>query len=136
MLASKLESSVNQPPPARRPMQTRTSRALLAFILAGLAPLHGQNQTASDNTPPPIVTDRPTVTNSSIVVPSGSLQAENGFLETDRQGQNIADGPGTLIRFGVATKTELRFTAPDYYYDLNAGGRGSGFGDLGIGVKE
>src|SRR5271165_6006904 len=135
MLASKLESSVNQPPPARRPMQTRTSRALLAFILAGLAPLHGQNQTASDNTPPPIVTDRPTVTNSSIVVPSGSLQAENGFLETDREGQNIADGPETLLRFGVATKTELRFTVPDYYYGLNGGG-GSGFGDLSIGVKQ
>jgi len=116
-------------------MQTRTSRALLAFILAGLAPLHGQNQTASDNTPPPIVTDRPTVTNSSIVVPSGSLQAENGFLETDNQGQNIADGPETLIRFGVARKTELRFTAPDYYYDLNGSG-GSGFGDLAIGVKQ
>ena len=115
-------------------MRMRISTALLAFILAGLPPLHGQNQTASDNAPPPIVTDRPTVTNSSIVVPSGSLQAENGFLETDRLGQDIADGPETLIRFGVAKKTELRFTAPDYYYDLN--GAGSGFGDLAIGVKQ
>ena len=117
-------------------MLTRICTAPLAFILAGRAPLHGQNQTAGDNAPAPIVTDRPTVTNSSIVVPSGSLQAENGFLETDREGLNIADEPETLLRFGVATKTELRFTAPDYYYDLNGGGRGSGFGDLAIGVKQ
>ncbi|HME32746.1 MAG TPA: transporter [Terriglobales bacterium] len=115
-------------------MLIRISIAALAFLLAALAPLHGQNQTASDNTPPPIVTDRPTVTNSSIVVPSGSLQAENGFLETDRQGQNIADGPETLIRFSVAKKTELRFTAPDYYYNLNGGA--SGIRDLAIGIKQ
>jgi len=96
-------------------MRTRISSALLAFILAGLAPLLAQDQTASDNTPAPIVTDRPTVTNPSIVVPDGSIQAENGFLDTDRQGQNIADAPETLLRFAVATKTELRFTAPDYW---------------------
>jgi len=116
-------------------MPIRISTALLAFILAGLVPSHGQDQTAGDNTPAPIVTDRPTVTNSSIVVPSGSLQAENGFLETDRQGQSIADGPETLLRFGVAKKTELRLTAPDYFYNLN-GAPGSGFGDLAIGVKQ
>jgi len=108
--------------------------AILAFILACLAPLHGQDQAPSGNTPAPIVTDRPTFTNSSIVVPSGSFQAENGFLETDRQGQDIVDAPETLLRFGVAAKTELRFTAPDYYYGLN--GSGSGFGDLAVGVKQ
>ena len=114
-------------------MLIRISIAALAFLLVARAPLRGQNQTAGNN-PPPIVTDRPTVTNSSIVVPSGSLQAENRFLETDRQGQNVADKPETLVRFGVATKTELRFTAPDYYYDLT--GSGSGFGDLAIEVKQ
>jgi outer membrane putative beta-barrel porin/alpha-amylase len=39
-----------------------------------------------------------------------------------------------LIRFGVGKKTELRFTAPDYYYGLNGGV--SGFGDLAIGIKQ
>ena len=109
---------------------------LLAFLLVALMPLQAQDQPATTDTPGPIATDRPTVTNSSVVVPSGSLQAENGFLETDSQGQSIVDGPETLVRFGVATRTELRFTMPDYYYNLNAGGRGSGFGDLAIGVKE
>jgi hypothetical protein len=120
-----------------RPMLTRISTALLAFILAPLAPLHAQDPPPPPDTPAPIATDRPTVTNSSVVVPSGSLQAESGFLETNSQGQSIADGPETLVRFGVAARTELRFTVPDYFYNLNSGGgRGSGFGDLAIGVKE
>jgi hypothetical protein len=118
-------------------MHTRMPIALLGFILAGVAPLHGQDQPATNVTSGPIATDRPTVTNSSVVVPSGSLQAENGFLETASQGQSIVDGPETLLRFGMATKTELRLTVPDYYSNLNAmAGRGSGFGDLAIGVKQ
>src|SRR5271165_2417065 len=40
-------------------MLIRISTALLAFILAGLVPLHGQGQTTSADTPGPIVTDRP-----------------------------------------------------------------------------
>jgi len=83
----------------------------------------------------PIATDRPAVTNSSVVVPAGSLQMENGFLETGSQGQSILDGPESLLRFGVAKRTELRFTVPDYFHNLSARG-GSGFGDLAFGVKE
>jgi hypothetical protein len=36
-----------------------------------------------------IATDRPAVTNSSVVVPAGSLQVENGFLETSSPGQSV-----------------------------------------------
>jgi hypothetical protein len=93
-------------------MLTSFSLALLASIFAALAPLRAQDQSATID-PGPIATDRPAVTNSSVVVPSGSLQAENGFLETNRQGQSISDGPETLLRFGVATRTELRFNMPD-----------------------
>jgi hypothetical protein len=57
---------------------------------------------------------------SSVVVPSGSLQVENGFLETSSQGQSVVDGPESLVRFGITKRTELRFTAPDYF--LNTGG--------------
>jgi hypothetical protein len=118
-------------------MLSRYSTALLAFLLAALAPLCGQGQPATTDAPAPIATDRPAVTDSSVVVPSGSLQAENGFLETKSQGQSIADGPETLLRFGVATRTELRFSVPDYYGYLNAsGGHGLGFGDSAIGVRE
>lgn len=75
-----------------------------------------------------IATDRPAVTDSSVVVPQGTLQAENGFADTVSEGQRTFDGPETLLRFGVASKTELRLTAPDYY--------GSGFGDAAFGVKQ
>jgi len=118
-------------------MLTRICTALPVFFLAALAPLYGQDQPATPDTPAPIATDRPLVTNSSIVVPPGALQAENGFLETSSQGQSITDGPETLLRLGVATRTELRFTVPGYYRNLTAGGGlGSGFGDLAFGVKE
>jgi hypothetical protein len=113
----------------------RISTVLLAFVFVALAPLQGQDQSAPADTSSPIATDRPAVTNSSVVVPSGTLQAENGFLETSTDGQSIVDGPETLVRLGIAAKTELRFTAPDYYENLN-NGSASGFGDLSIGVKQ
>jgi hypothetical protein len=81
----------------------------------------------------PIATDRPAVTDSSVVVPAGILQAENGFAETVSQGQRNFDGPETLLRFGVASKTELRVTAPDYFCQV---GRSFGFGDFAIGMKQ
>src|SRR5271167_2691194 len=81
----------------------------------------------------PIATDRPAVTDSSVVVPRGSLQFENGLTETGSGDQRIFDFPETLLRFGVASKTELRLTVPDY---LARTGMSSGFGDLAIGVKQ
>jgi hypothetical protein len=105
-------------------MLARVSTVLLAFILAGVPPLHGLDQSPSVDALGPIATDRPAVTNSSVVVPAGSLQVENGFLETSSQGQIVLDGPESLVRFGVAKRTELRFTVPDYFHNLNAGGLG------------
>jgi hypothetical protein len=61
---------------------------------------------------------------------------ENGFLETSSGGQSVVDGPESLVRFGVAKRTELRFTLPDYFHNLNDGGAGTGFGDFVVGVKE
>ena len=81
----------------------------------------------------PIATDRPAVTDSSVVVPPGSLQAENGFAETVSRGQRNFDSPETLLRFGVASETELRLTAPDYFGQV---GMASGLGDLAVGMKQ
>jgi len=80
-----------------------------------------------------IATDRPAVTDSSVVVPAGTVQAENGFADTVTQGQQTLDGPETWLRIGVASKTELRLIAPDYF-DLPR--PGSGFGDFAVGVKQ
>lgn len=70
-------------------MLARTPTALLAFILIGMQLLHGQDLPAGVDAGGMIATDRPAVTNSSVVVPAGSLQAKNGFLETSSQGQNV-----------------------------------------------
>jgi hypothetical protein len=86
---------------------------------------------------PTISTDRPSVANSSIVVPKGYLQFENGMLITRTQGDYVLDLPETVVRFGLLDKTELRFTVPDYYHTLSSeGGSFSGFGDMAIGVKQ
>ena len=90
---------------------------------------------AGDDSPAPIATDRPSVTDSSVVVPAGDLQFENGFEYAVNQGQQTLDGSETLLRFGVASKTELRLNVPDYFGQLGSGAA-SGFGDLGIGVKQ
>jgi len=87
---------------------------------------------ADDGAQAPIATDRPSSTASSIVVPPGSLQAENGFAETASQGQRTFDSPETLLRFGLLSKTELRLTAPNYYSQPQS----SGFGDVAIGLKQ
>ena len=68
-----------------------------------------------------------------IVVPSGSLQVENGIVQTVSLGQTTYDAPETLLRFGVASKTELRLTTPDYFGRAETS---SGFGDLAVGIKQ
>jgi hypothetical protein len=85
----------------------------------------------------PIATDRPQVTNSSVVVPCGSLQFENGFQQTGAGGRQGFDLPETSVRLGVLSRTELRLGVPDYLYkaDTNAG-FANGFGDLSLGFKQ
>ena len=113
-------------------MFVRTSAVLLVLILANAPPLLAQEPVAG-----PITTDRPAITNSSVVVPSGDLQVENGALETRGQGQSAIDAPETLVRVGVAKTTELRIAIPDYFHNLTArDGIGSGIGDLVLGVKQ
>ncbi len=119
-------------------------RACSLVFLAGAVLLRGQSQPgpsqlggSQPDSDEPISTDRPAIAESSVVVPKGSFQAENGFLVTSDLGQRSFDGPETSMRFGVASNTELRFSAPDYYRDVPSGtGAGSGFGDLTIGMKQ
>ncbi len=62
-----------------------------------------------------IATDRPDVTNSSLVVPRGSLQVENGINGTARRGSNAIDGTNTRLRLGVAHCTEALLDLPNYF---------------------
>jgi hypothetical protein len=66
-----------------------------------------------------IDTDRPDVTNSSRVVPYGSLQAENGVDWTVRQRSDVISGTETRLRLGVAQCTEVLADVPTYFYSLN-----------------
>jgi hypothetical protein len=101
------------------------------LVVIGSGEARGKDATA------PINTDRPAVTDSSVVVPLGSLQAENGYAGTVNQGQLTFDAPETLVRFGVFSKTELRFTAPEYFAVVMTGaGASSGLGDLALGIKQ
>src|SRR5258708_702192 len=81
-----------------------------------------------------ISTDRPDVTNSSRVVPYGSLQAENGIDWTSRERSNVIGGSETRLRLGVARCTEVLADVPTYFYSLD-GRAPSGFSDLVVSVK-
>jgi hypothetical protein len=97
---------------------------VLIPMLFGVALLHGQTN--------PIATDRPAVTASSVVVPSSSLQVENGVQTTTAAGERTIDGPQSLVVYGLTNATELRLNVPDYFHSASA----SGFGDLALGVKQ
>jgi hypothetical protein len=45
-----------------------------------------------------VATDRPDVTNSTVVVPAGSLQIENGINVNARDGDRFLDGTNTRFR--------------------------------------
>src|SRR6266851_54283 len=65
-----------------------------------------------------IATDRPDVTNSSLVVPRGGLQVENGVDWAVRHGSNALDGTNTRLRLGVAHCTEFLIDIPNYFGSL------------------
>jgi hypothetical protein len=104
------------------------------ILLASLVVVMASGQTAGNSpTVSPIGTDRPAITDSSVVIPAGSLQVESGFAQTSTKGQDTLDAPEMLLRFGVVPNTELRLTVPDYFGQI---GMNFGFGDLMVGMKQ
>ena len=73
-----------------------------------------------------ISTDRPDVTNSSLVVPAGSLQIENGINSSVRDGGRFVDGTNTRLRLGIAQCLELLVDTPTYFANVRGPGN-SGF---------
>jgi len=113
----------------------RSAFTVLLFVIALATP--ASVTFAADGCPDiasEISTDRPDVTNSSVVVPYGSLQVENGVDWTVRQGSNVVSGTETRLRLGVARCTEVLADVPTYFYSLN-GRASSGFSDLVVSVK-
>jgi len=123
----------------------RIAGAWLCTALAPFAPLRAALGADSDVTSgatagaaeTTITTDRPAVTESSVVVPEGGFQLENGFLATDTGDHHVLDFPESDLRYGLFAKTELRLSLPDYFRNLAAPNAGaSGFGDTTVGLKE
>ena len=82
----------------------------------------------------PIATDRPDVTNSSVVVPVGSLQNENGINVSRRAGADIFDGTNSRWRLGIAPCFEVLIDLPTYVGTFRGAGV-SGFGDVAPAFK-
>jgi hypothetical protein len=81
-----------------------------------------------------IATDRPDVTNSSLVVPVGSLQGENGINTARRGLDKTFDGTNSRLRLGIAPCLEVLVDVPDYVGRLK-GDAGSGFGNVAPAIK-
>ncbi len=81
-----------------------------------------------------ITTDRPDVTNSSLVVPFGSLQSENGVNFSSRDGGRSIDGTNSRWRLGVAPCLEVLVDLPTYFGTVNGSGS-TGFSDVAPAIK-
>ena len=82
----------------------------------------------------PIDTDRPDVTNSSVVLPQGSFQSENGINFSQRDGDRAFDGTDSRLRWGVAPCLEILVDIPTYFAALRAP-LNSGFTDVAPAIK-
>jgi hypothetical protein len=104
---------------------------LLAFAILGAVDAQADGcPTAKDE----IATDRPDVTNSSLVVPVGSLQSENGVNFSARDGGRTIDGTNTRWRLGVAPCLELLLDLPTYFANIRRPGS-SGFSNVAPAIK-
>ncbi|WJR77399.1 transporter [Bradyrhizobium sp. NP1] len=81
-----------------------------------------------------IATDRPDVTNSSLVVPFGSLQSENGINSTGQSAGKGFDGTNSRLRFGVAQCLEVLVDIPSYVGRLS-GPLATGFTNVSPAIK-
>ncbi|MBR0965857.1 transporter [Bradyrhizobium diazoefficiens] len=81
-----------------------------------------------------IATDRPDVTNSSLVVPAGSIQIENGLNTSGQSTAKGFDGSNNRLRFGLAPCLEVLVDVPSYVGRLT-GTVDTGFTNVTPGVK-
>lgn len=110
--------------------------SLAALIGLSLSVL-GASVASADQCPQresPIETDRPDVTNSSLVVPQGSFQSENGTNFSQRDGDHEFDGTDSRLRWGIAPCLEILVDIPTYFA-AGGGSLNSGFTDVTPAIK-
>ena len=103
--------------------------AVLTWLATSAAAAEGCTQPSA-----PIATDRPDTTNSSVVVPVGSLQNENGINVSRRDGADIFDGTNSRWRLGIAPCFEVLIDLPNYVGTFRGAGV-SGFGNIAPAFK-
>ena len=82
----------------------------------------------------PIVTDRPDVTNSSVVLPQGSFQDENGVDFSQQGSGREFNGTNSRLRWGIAPCLEVLVDLPSYVAPVS-GRLNAGFTDLAPAIK-
>jgi hypothetical protein len=90
---------------------------------------------ACTDTSSPIETDRPDITNSSVVVPVGSFQDENGVNVSRLRSAQTFDGTNSRLRLGIAQCLEVLVDLPNYVVESFRGSRKSGFANIAPAVK-
>ena len=110
-------------------------RARRRLVIATLFWAASGNTGLAQSSGEEIITDRPDITESAVVVPRASLQAENGFTWTKDQFDRVAALCQTLLRLGLSDHTELRVTLPSYSLDFSRG-LASGVTDISVGFKQ
>jgi hypothetical protein len=111
--------------------------AARAAVGTAIASLLMASAAFADACPKPgdeIATDRPDITNSSIVVPVGSLQSENGINFSVKGADRILDVTNSRFRLGVAPCLEVLVDLPTYFATLH-GETSSGFTNVAPAVK-
>lgn len=102
----------------------------LPFLLSVTAARAGECPSPNSE----IATDRPDVTNSSLVVPVGSLQGENGVNSTGNAADKTFDGTNSQLRLGVAPCLEILVDLPNYVRRFQ-GTTDSGFSNVAPALK-
>ena len=89
----------------------QTGFAALSLLLVMMPRLATAGECPSPSSE--VATDRPDVTNSSQVVPLGSLQGENGINATGNGVEKTIDGTNSRLRLGVAPCFEILVDLPN-----------------------
>src|SRR6202040_1527804 len=122
---------------AKNPVANSTRSAISCALVCATVIIVPANARADGDCPTrsdAINTDRPGVTNSSVVVPYGSFQVESGIDWAVTGGSNVLTGSETRLRLGVANCTEFLIDVPSYVGSIN-GPHPSGFNNVVVSAK-
>ena len=107
---------------------------VLGLLLLALLPPAAPAEEPCPTPDKPIATDRPDVTNSSLVVPKGSFQNENGINVAISGRDRILDGTNSRLRLGIAQCLEVLVDLPSRFMTLR-GDATQGFTNVAPAIK-